>query len=133
MAEQDKLLPRGQKFRFVGYPLNSKGYIFYDPEYRNVFVARFAKFLEIEFLEAGGDHRKVELDEVQSRLDEPEKEPEVQTDVGPSTQELRRSTRISRPPERLYLIQERSLDILLIEEKDPFTYREAMLDIDSIK
>ena len=31
------------------------------------------------------------------------------------------------------MIQEKSLDILLVEEKDPFTYREAMLDIDSIK
>ena len=60
-------------------------------------------------------------------------EPEVQVDEGPSTHTLRRSQRVSRPPERLYLIQEKSLDVLLIEETDPFTYRESMLDIDSVK
>ena len=61
------------------------------------------------------------------------RQPEVQVDVEPSTHTLRRSNRESRPPKRLYLIQEKSLDVLLIEETDPFTYREAMLDIDSAK
>ena len=31
------------------------------------------------------------------------------------------------------MIQEKSFDVLLIEETDPYTYREAMLDIDSVK
>ena len=104
MAQQNKLMPRGQKFRFVGYPSNTKGYLFYDTEHRNVFVARFGKFLESEFLSEGGDHRQVELDEVQLDTDEPLEEPEVQVDVEPSTHTLRRSNRESRPPERLYLI-----------------------------
>ena len=133
IAQHNKLMPWGQKFRFVGYPSNTKGYLFYDTEHRNVFVARFGKFLESEFLSEGGDHRQVELDEVQLDTDEPLEEPEVQVDVEPSTHTLRRSNRESRPPERLYLIQEKSLDVLLIEETDPFTYREAMLDIDSAK
>ena len=133
MAQHNKLMPRGQKFRFVGYLSNTKGYLFYDTEHRNVFVASFGKFLESEFLSEGGDHRQVELDEVQLDTDEPLEEPEVQVDVEPSTHTLRRSNRESRPPERLYLIQEKSLDVLLIEETDPFTYREAMLDIDSAK
>ena len=46
MAQQNKLMPRGQKFKFVRYPSNTKGYLFYDTEHRNVFVARFGKFLE---------------------------------------------------------------------------------------
>ena len=85
VAEQNKLMPRGQKFRFVGYPSNSKGYLFYDTEHRNVFVARFGKFLEVEFLSEGGSHRQVELDEVQPETDEPQEESQVQVDVGPST------------------------------------------------
>ena len=72
----------------------------------------------------GGDHRLVELDEVQLDTDELLEEPEVQVDVEPSTHTLRRSNRESRPPERLYLIQEMSLDVFLTEETDPFTYRE---------
>ena len=47
VTQQDKLPPRGQKFRFVGYPSNTMGYIFYDTEHLNVFVARFIKFLEV--------------------------------------------------------------------------------------
>ena len=133
VAQQDKLLPRGQKYRFVGYPSNTKGYLFYDPEHRSVFVARFAKFLEIEFLEESGDHRKVELDEIQPDTYEPQRELEIQEDEGPSTHTLRKSSRTIRPPERLSLIQEKGLDVLLIEETDPRTYREAMLDIDSEK
>ena len=85
MAQHNKLMPRGQKFRFVGYPSNTKGYLFYDTEHRNVFVARFGKFLESEFLSDGGDHRQVELDEVQLDTDEPLEEPEVQVDVEPLT------------------------------------------------
>ena len=107
--------------------------MFYDTEHRNVFVARFTKFLEVEFLSEGGNHRQVELDELQPENNKPMEEPEVQVDEGPSTHTLRRSQRISRPPERLYLIQEKSLDVLLVEETDPFTYRESMLDIDSVK
>lgn len=33
VAQQNKLLPRGLKFRFVGYPSNTKGYLFYDTEH----------------------------------------------------------------------------------------------------
>lgn len=81
----------------------------------------------------GGDHRHVELDEVQPGTNELMEEHVVQQDGEPSTHTLRRSKRVSRPPECLYLIQEKSLDILLLEETDPFTYRESMLDIDSVK
>ena len=124
-------MPRGQKYRFVGYPSNTKGYLFYNPEHRSVFVARFAKFLEIEFLEEGGDHRKVELVEIQPDTEEPQREHEIQEDEGPSTHTLHRSSRTIRSPERLSLIQKKGLDVLLTEETDPRTYREVMLDIDS--
>ena len=70
-------MPRGQKFRFVGYPSNTKGYLFYDSEHRNVFVARFGKFLEVEFLAEGGNHRQVGLDEVHPETDELQEEHDV--------------------------------------------------------
>ena len=99
----------------------------------SVFVALFSEFLEIEFLEDGGDHKKVELDEIQPEIDEPQKEHVIQKDEGPSTHTLCRSSKTIRPPEHLSLIQERDLDVLLTEEIDPRTYREVMLDIDSEK
>ena len=81
----------------------------------------------------GGDHRHVELDEVQSGTNELMEEPVVQEDEEPSTQTLCRSQRVSRPPKCLYLIQDKSLDVLLVEETDPFTDMESILDIDSVK
>jgi len=32
VTQQDKLAPKGYKYRFIGYPKNSMGYQFYDPE-----------------------------------------------------------------------------------------------------
>ena len=63
VAPRDKLVPWGYKFRFVGYPENSLGYQFYYSEQRNIFVARYATFLEKKFLIESGNCRKVELDE----------------------------------------------------------------------
>ena len=80
-----------------------------------------------------GNCRKVQLEEFDPTLEEPELEPEIPHGEGSSTQILRRSERMSRPPERLFLTSDEGLDVLLIEETDPTTYREAILDIDSTK
>ena len=46
----DKLAPKTEKCLFVGYPKETKGYDFYNPNENNVFVARKAVFLEKEFI-----------------------------------------------------------------------------------
>ena len=85
VAQRDKLAPKGHKFRFVGYPDNSMGYLFYDSEQRNVFVARYATFLENEFLMEIENCRKVQLEEFHPTLEEPELEPEIPHGEGSST------------------------------------------------
>ncbi len=46
---------------------------------------------------------------------------------------LRRSTRIIKAPERLFLISDGTKDILIVENGEPTTYKEAMMDEDSDK
>ena len=46
----DKLGARSDKCHFVGYPRETKGYYFYHPLEKNVFVSRHAIFLENEIL-----------------------------------------------------------------------------------
>ena len=54
------------KCLFVGYPRETKGYYFYNPQKNKVFVALHAIFLEKEFLNTVVSGRKVELDENRS-------------------------------------------------------------------
>ena len=42
----DKLAPKSDKFLFVGYPKETKGYYFYNASENKVFVARNGVFLE---------------------------------------------------------------------------------------
>ncbi|PKI49661.1 hypothetical protein CRG98_029906 [Punica granatum] len=49
----DKLGPKSDKYYFVGYPKETRGYYFYNPIEGKVFVARIAVFLEKEFLFKG--------------------------------------------------------------------------------
>ena len=59
----DKLEPKSDKCKFVGYPKETKGYQFYLPSENKVFVARAAVFLEKEFISRGNSGSKVYLDE----------------------------------------------------------------------
>ena len=62
--------------------------------------------------------RKVQLEEFDPILEEPELEPEIPHGEGSLTQLFRRSERVLRPPERLFLISDEGLDVLLMEETD---------------
>ena len=46
----DKLAPKSIKCKFVGYPKETKGYYFYVPDEHKIIVARYATFLESEFI-----------------------------------------------------------------------------------
>ncbi|VFQ91643.1 unnamed protein product, partial [Cuscuta campestris] len=97
---------KSDKCFFVGYPKETRGYSFYHPIDKKVFVARNGVFLEKEFLSIATSGRKIELEEI--RDDEEttapvlEHELEEQTIVpqnAQDTQEPRRSNRLRTQPE----------------------------------
>ncbi|VFQ77662.1 unnamed protein product [Cuscuta campestris] len=102
-----KLDAKSDKCFFVGYPKETRGYSFYHPIDKKVFVARNGVFLEKEFLSIATSGRKIELEQI--RDDEEttapvlEHELEEQTIVpqnAQDTQEPRRSNRLRTQPER---------------------------------
>ena len=74
----DKLGPKSNKCKFVGYPKTTMGYQFYHPSENKVFVARTTVFLEREFISKGNSGRVIDLDEIQEPqiVSQPEEEPE---------------------------------------------------------
>ena len=87
----DKLAPKSIKCKFVGYPKETKGYYFYIPNEHKMVVARYATFLESEYIAekaSGSSEPLVEILETITEL-EPE-QPQVVQD----TQIPRRSSRV---------------------------------------
>ncbi|XP_021829949.1 uncharacterized protein KIAA0754-like [Prunus avium] len=70
----DKLDARSEICRFIGYRKETLGYYFYHPNEQKVFVARSARFLEIDFALDGTCVQKVELKEESGEPHEPEVE-----------------------------------------------------------
>ena len=121
----DKLESKTSRCLFVGYPKGSVGYLFYDPSEQKVFCSRNAQFLETDYI-LDTHRQEVVLDEESSGAvgDVPQV---------PGSDQLRRSTRASRPPVHYGYDQDSYLVEALTSEEDPVTYAEAMLDIDSQK
>ena len=145
-----KLDAKSEKGRFIGYPKDSLGYYFYFNADRRVLISRHAKFLENQFIEDGSVGRKIELSEESGKLDDdqPQMDEPVDADEPVHTDEqvrsdpqssvdrtLRRSSRISHPPQRYYFLSENDFESFMIGEEiqreDPRSYEEAILDIDS--
>ena len=129
---------------FVGYPKETKGYYFYLPIEHKVIVARYATFLEREFISKRDSGSKISLEEVSDTTDGLENEqldmeivPQVQVTPLPEpvqeTQDIRKSTRVHREPERYGWIVTPHDDVLLVENDEPLTYEEAVASIDSEK
>ena len=134
----NKLEPRSDKCLFVGYPKETKGYYFYNPMENKVFVARNGVFLEREFISKGTSGSKIQLEEVREPQDNiklPMDTHSQQTivDTPPIAQNLRRSDRIRHEPERYGFLVTDNNDVLLVDQNEPTTYQEAMLDTDSEK
>ena len=81
----DKLATRSIKCTFVGYPKETKGYYFYLPSEHKVFIARYATFLEREFISKESSGSKVDLGEIEDSTNELEHE---QLDVEQTPQGL---------------------------------------------
>ena len=131
----DKLEDRSFECRFIGYPSNSTGYIFYHKEQLKVVVPKHVTFVEREFLVKETQCTQVELDEC------PEGGPmseEVTETVGePDTMVLnpiRRSTRVIRSPDRYYrFLVDGGIEDSIMMDDDPVSYDEAIQSKDSGK
>ena len=133
-VESDKLDSKSDKCYFVGYPKESFGYYLYNPNEQKVFVSRHAAFLEKEFILEMASGSQIELDEV--REPQSRKEKEVEQELIPhddavelttqDTQGDSRSSRIRHPPQRYD-------DVFIINNDEPTTYNEVLLDKDSKK
>jgi hypothetical protein len=124
--QSDKLAPKSDKCIFVGYPRETLGYYFYNRQEGKVFVARHGTFLEKEFLTRKASGRTVQLEEVRDKplgedsasdafMAEPVREPVVEVAPAP-----RRSERLRN-----------ASNVLLLDNDEPLTYAEAMVDPDS--
>ena len=60
----DKLDPKSEKCIFIGYPKETRGYYFYNPDENKIFVARRGNFLEEDFISQRVKGNKIDLDEV---------------------------------------------------------------------
>ena len=143
--QPNKLEPKSDKCVFVGYPKETVGYSFYHKTEGKVFVAKTGVFLEKEFLAKGLSGRTIELNEViepehdKKSSAAPEAIPETATapmaPAGSNVEvpkieapiEPRRSGRIRNQ------IQRFEDEVLLLDNDEPTTYKEAMMGPDSEK
>ncbi|KAK8694420.1 hypothetical protein V6N13_071973 [Hibiscus sabdariffa] len=130
-----KLEPKSEKYTFVGYPKETKGYYFYNEN--KVFVARTRVFLEKEFLTNQGKGRNIKLKKVQQQVIEPDVEKFSQAveenSIDLEIQPLRRSTRECHEPERYGFLSTTHGDVILVDQHEPKNYQEAVSSPDSEK
>lgn len=126
--QSDKLTPKSDKCIFVGYPRETIGYYFYNRQENKVFVARNGVFLEKEFLTKETTSRTVQLEEVQ---DEPTGD-ETMSDAHEVEQIEEPVAREPPPPRRSERLRN-ARELLLLDNDEPATYAEAMMDPDSEK
>ena len=126
----------------MGYPKETRGYLFYSRKNNKVFVSTNAKFLENDYMSNFTPRSRVVLAEMNEPVNENPMD-ETRDDVAvldtpqdithkmTSTQVPRCSGRIVWPPIRFIGLGETYEAILEKAELDPYTYEEAMNDIDA--
>ncbi|KAA0058362.1 gag/pol protein [Cucumis melo var. makuwa] len=136
-----KLEPRSRLCQFVGYPKETKGGLFFDPQENRVFVSTNATFLEEDHMRDHKPRSKLVLNE---STDESTR---VVDEVGPSSrvdetttsgqshssQSLRmprRSRRVISQPNRYLGLTETQVVIPDDGVEDPLSYKQAMNDVD---
>ena len=134
----DKLEPKSEKCLFVGYPKETKGYYFYNPEENKVFVARRGTLLEEDFISQRDSGSRIDLEEVRDPEINVEPididpNPSIVEDVESSAQGApRRSSRTRLEPVRYGFIVTDEGNVELIDD-EPTSYKDAMLSEDSDK
>ena len=140
--KSDKLEAKTEVCTFLGYSKETKGDLFYNHKDNKVLVSTNAKFLEDDYVNNFSPGSKVILAEIDKPIIEQQMH-ETRDNVGvldtpqdithemTSTQVPRRSGRIVWPPIRFIGLGETYEAILEKAELDPYTYEEAMNDIDA--
>ena len=119
----------------MGYPKETKGYYFYIPSENKVFVARNEVFLEREFISKRVSGSKTSLEEVQEPQVAIEPSMEILQDSQPvvestsSAQGPQRSNRIHHEPKRHGFLVTDDKTIELVDQDEPTTYHEAMMNL----
>jgi hypothetical protein len=123
---------------FMGYPKETLGYYFYHRSEGKVFVAWNGVFLEKEFLKREKSKQKVYLEEVQEKpvSHDPKSDAnvveQVETSVARETPpQPRRSARLREARREVLLLG--NGEVLLLDNDEPATYAEAVMDLDSEK
>ena len=138
----DKLEPKFEVCLFVGYPKETRGYLFYSHIDNKVFVSTNAKFLENDYMNYFTPRSRVVLTEmnetvIDQLMDETRDDvvvldsPQDTTHEMTSTLEPHSSGRSIRPPIRFTLLGKTFEAISEGLEYDSYTYEEAIKDIDA--
>ena len=139
-GKPDKLEPKLEVCLLVGYPKETRGYLFYSYKDNKVFVSTNAKFLENDYMNNYTPRSRAVLAEMnefvnQQPVDKTRDDmavldtPQDTTHEMSSTQVPRRSGRIVWPPIRFIGLRETYEAISEEAESDPYTYEEVMNDI----
>jgi hypothetical protein len=114
----------------MGYPKETLGYYFYNRSEGKVFVAQNGVFLEKEFLKREKSGQKMYLEEVQ---DEPIGNDSM-SDANVAEQvDIPMAIETPPQPRKSARIHALRGDLLLLDDDEPTTYAEAMMDPDSEK
>ncbi|KAK8660208.1 hypothetical protein V6N13_051142 [Hibiscus sabdariffa] len=133
-----KLELKSHKCTSVGYPKETNGYYFFNPEKTKCLLLERESFLKKNFSRTMGMVEILNLKEVQQQqVNEPEVEQASQvvqensTDL--ETQPLRRSKTECHEPERYGFLITTHGDVILMDQDEPKTYQEAVSSPDSEK
>ncbi|KAK1569067.1 hypothetical protein Q3G72_032160 [Acer saccharum] len=134
LGKTEKMESRSETCIFVGYPKETKGYYFYSPSDLKVFVSTNAKFLEKDYMNDFVPRSRIVLNEMSGDTiprEVTQPNPIVSSDPTQDQQPTipRRSGRVRTQPER-YIGLGESVENLP-DDDDPYTYKEAMEDVDS--
>ncbi|XP_024018875.1 uncharacterized protein LOC112090852 [Morus notabilis] len=134
--EVNKLEASSEVYIFVGYPRGTKMGYFYNPKENIVMVSMNATFLDESYMNDFMPCSKVVLDEMLSDLvilTVPLETNRIRVEKKTQQQPkgLQRSGKIRHEPERFMANRETFLAESLEHGKDPYTYKEAMEDVDA--
>ena len=127
----DKLEPKSEVCLLVGYPKETRDYLFYSHKDNKIFVRTNAKFLENDYMNNFTPRSKVVLAEMNEPIIEQPMHKTRDNVEMTRTQVPHRSGRSIRPPVRFTLLGETFEAILKGLESYPYIFEEAMKDIDA--
>ena len=134
-----KLEHRSKLCFFIGYPKESRGGLFYDPQENKILVSTNATFLEEDHIRDHQPRSKLVLKEIsKSAIDKPSSSTKVvdktrksgQSHPSQQLREPRRSGRVVHQPDRYLGLIETQVVIPDDGIEDPLTYKQAMKDVD---